>query len=39
MAFRGTVTFIGASCDANCHLVVAEVAEEISEKPNNIGFQ
>jgi hypothetical protein len=39
MAFKCTLAFRGASCDANRHLVVAEVAEEISEKPNNTGFQ
>jgi hypothetical protein len=39
MAFKCTLAFRGASCDANRHLVVAEVAEKISEKPNNTGFQ
>jgi hypothetical protein len=39
MAFNCTLAFKGASCDAHRHLVVAEVTEETSEKPNNIGFQ
>jgi hypothetical protein len=39
MAFKCTLAFRGASCDANGHLVVAEVAGKISEKPNNSGFQ
>jgi len=39
MAFKCTLAFRGASCNANRHLVVAEVAEELSEKPNDIGFQ
>ena len=39
MAFKCTLAFRRASCDANRHLVVAEVADKISEKPNNTGFQ
>ena len=36
---RFTLALRGASGDADRHLVVAEVAVEVSEKPNNIGFQ
>jgi hypothetical protein len=39
VAFKCIFAFSGASCDANRHMVVAEVAGELSEKPNNIGCQ
>ena len=36
---RFTLALRGAFGDADRHLVVAEVGVEVSEKPNNIGFQ
>ena len=39
MAFKCTSAFGGASCDTNRYLVFAEVREELSQKPDSMGFQ